>query len=134
VNLESERMDKSQLEGLSTTELVKHALSEVKLLARAEVLHAKREFKDELKAARTSAILLGAGAVLALVSLGALVVALGLALPLSPALGVLVAGVFFLLVAGALAFFGIKHLPKAAMPHTQARLKNDFSLTKEALV
>lgn len=133
MNLDSERLDRMQLEGLSTAELVKHALAEARLLAKAEVLHAKKELKEELKAARTSGILLGAGVVLSLLALSALVVALGLALPLGPVLGVSLAGIFFLAVAGVLASAGVKKLPKQPMPHTQARLKADLTLTREAL-
>lgn len=133
MDFESERLDRAQLEHLSTTELVRHALTEAKLLVRAEVLHAKKELQEEVKAARTSGILLGAGAVLALVSLAALVVAAGLALPLPDWAGVLFAAVFCLAVGGALAVVGVKKLPKKPLPHTQERLKTDLSLTRETL-
>ena len=133
MDVESERLDRARLEHLSTTELVRHALTEAKLLVRAEVLHAKKELREEVKAARTSGILLGAGAVLALVSLAAFVVAAGLALPVRDWLGVLLAGLFFLVLGGVLAFAGVKKLPKKPLPHTQERLKTDLSLTRETL-
>jgi Flp pilus assembly protein TadB len=133
VELESERLERSQLETLSTAELVRHALTEAKLLVKAEVLHAKKELREEIKAARTSGILLGAGVVLALCGVAALFVALGLALPLSPWLGVLLVGVAILLIAAGLAWAGVKKLPKKPLPHTQERLKADFGLARETL-
>ncbi|HEX8824945.1 MAG TPA: phage holin family protein [Archangium sp.] len=133
MELESERLERRQLESLSTPELIRHAIEEARLLARAEVLHAKKELKDELKAARTAGILLGAGGVLGLVALTALFVTVGLALPLAPWLGVLLVGVFLLVLAGSLAFVGVKRLPKQPLPHTQERLKTDITRTRETL-
>ncbi len=133
VDLESERLERSQLETLSTAELIRHALAETRLLVRAEVMHAKKELREELKAARTAGILLGAGAVLALTSLAVLFVALGLALPMAQALGVLVVGVVLLAIAAGLLFVGGKRVPKKPLPHTQERLKTDYQLTRETL-
>lgn len=133
MELESERLERSQLESLSTAELVRHALAEAKLLVKAELLHAKKELREEVKAARTSGILLGAAFTLALCGLAALFVAIGLALPLAAWLGVLLVGVFMLLLAGGLAFAGVKRLPKKPLPHTQERLKADFDMARETL-
>ncbi|RKG95916.1 phage holin family protein [Corallococcus sp. CA053C] len=133
MDLESERLERTQLETLSTPELIRHALSETRLLVKAEVMHAKKELKQELQAAKTAGILLGAGAVLALTSLAVLFVALGLALPLGAAVGVLIVGAVLLLVAGLLLFLGTKRVPKQAMPHTQERLKADLKMTRETL-
>ncbi|NOJ77820.1 phage holin family protein [Myxococcus xanthus] len=133
MDLESERLERSQLETLSTAELIRHALAETRLLVRAEVMHAKKELREELKAARTAGILLGAGAVLALTALAVLFVALGLALPMAQALGVLVVGVVLLAIAGVLLFLGRKRVPKKPLPHTQERLKTDYQLTRETL-
>jgi Flp pilus assembly protein TadB len=133
VELESERLERRQLESLSTAELVRHAIEEARLLARAEVLHAKKELQEELKAARTAGILLGAGAVLALVGLCALFIAVGLALPLAAWLGVLLVGLAVLVAGGVLALMGSKRLPKKPLVHTQERLKTDLVRTREAL-
>lgn len=130
---ESERLERRQLETLSTAELVRHALAEAKLLVKAEVLHAKKELREDLKAARTSGILLGAGGVLALVGLTLLFVALVGALPLSLWLSALLVGVVVLLLAGGLAFLGVKRLPKKPLPHTQERLKTDLHYSREVL-
>jgi hypothetical protein len=133
VELESERLERRQLESLSTAELIRHAIEEARLLARAEVLHAKKELQGELKAARTAGILLGAAGVLGLVALTALFVAVGLVLPVAQWLGVLLVGVVLLLLAGGLAFTGVKRLPKKPLPHTQERLKTDITRTRETL-
>lgn len=133
MELESERLERRQLESLSTAELIRHAIEEARLLARAEVLHAKKELQGELKAAKTAGILLGAGAVLGLVALTALFVAVGLVLPVAEWLGVLLVGVALLLLAGGLAFAGVKRLPKKPLPHTQERLKEDITRTRETL-
>jgi Flp pilus assembly protein TadB len=133
VEFESERMEREQLRHLSTADLIKHALTEAQLLAKAEILHAKKELKEEAKAAKTSGILLGAAAVFALSAVAALFVALGLALPVGPALGVLLVGLFLLVLTGTLAFVGVKKLPRKPLPHTQARLRTDLTLTRETL-
>jgi hypothetical protein len=133
VDLESERLERSQLETLTTAELIRHAFAEAKLLVKAEVLHAKKELREELKAARTGGILLGAAITLVLCGLAVLFVAVGLALPLSNWLGVLLVGVGILAIAGGLAWFGVKKLPKKPLPHTQERLKADFDLARETL-
>ncbi|EPX61097.1 hypothetical protein D187_000880 [Cystobacter fuscus DSM 2262] len=133
MEIESEQLERRQLESLSTAELIRHAIDEARLLARAEILHAKKELKEEVKAARSAGILLGAGAVLGLVGLAAMLVAVGLALPLAQWLGVLLVGVFLVLVAGGLAFAGKKRLPTQPLPHTQERLKTDVVRTRETL-
>ncbi len=133
VELESERLERRQLETLSTAELVRHALAEAKLLAKAEVLHAKKELREELHAARTAGILLGVALTLALCGLAALFVALGLVLPVGAALGVLLVGAGILLIGGGLAWAGSKRLPRKPLPHTQERLKTDFERARETL-
>lgn len=133
MDLESERLERRQLETLSTAELIRHALDESRLLVRAELLHAKKELREELKAARTAGILIGVGAVLSLMALACLFVAAGLALPLGEPWDVLVMGVALLAVSGLLLFLGVKRLPKKPLPHTQERLKMDYQLTRETL-
>ncbi len=133
MDLESERLERSQLESLSTAELIRHALTESRLLVRAELLHAKKELRDELKAARTAGIFIGVGALLLLMALSCLFVAAGLALPLGEPFDVLVMGVALLAISGLLLFLGIKRVPKKPLAHTQERLKTDYQLTRETL-
>lgn len=133
MELESEQLERKQLESLSTAELVRHAIDEARLLARAEVLHAKKELQEELKAARTAGILLGAGGVLGLTGLAVLLVAVGLLLPLTAWVGVGVVGIVLAAIAGLLVTLGFKRLPAKPLLHTQERLKTDITRTREAL-
>ena len=133
MEFESEQLERRQLESLSTAELVRHAIDEARLLARAEVLHAKKELQEELKAAKTAGILLGAGGVLGLVAVTALLIAVGLALPVAAWVGVLLVGVVLAVAAGVLVSTGVKRLPSKPLPHTQERLKIDIARTREAL-
>ena len=111
---------------LSTNELVRRAMSEARLLAKAELLHAKVELAQEVRAARAVGIFAGSGAALALVGLAMLFVAgaAALALPLWAA-ALLAAGVAFVLAAvlGAVAW---TKLPKKPMRHTLERMSMDL--------
>lgn len=130
---QSEQLERQQLEHLTTTELVQHALQEARLLARAEVLHAKKELQQQVHAARTAGILLGAAGVLALVALAVLFATLGVALPLPEWLGLLLVGLFLVVVAAVLGGVGWSRLPKQPLRHTQERLKTDLFQAREAL-
>ncbi|MBX5481125.1 MAG: phage holin family protein [Myxococcaceae bacterium] len=116
---------------LSTRELVQHAITEAKLLARAEIEHARLELKAELREARTAAIAFGVGAVLALCGLAVLFVALALVLPMSDAAGALLVGIVLLIVAGIAALVGARRVPKKPMERTRERLLSDVKLTRE---
>lgn len=129
-----ERMEEAQLRSLPTAHLVRQALEEAKLLAKAEVLHAKAEFREELEAAKAGGVLLGAAAALALCGLPLLFVALALTLPLAEPLAALVIGIALLAVAVGLAWVGVKKLPKKPLARTQARLREDLTMAKEHLV
>lgn len=131
--MNSERLDEHELHTKSTPDLIRHALEEAKLLARAEIIHAKQELKEEIKSFKISAILIGTGAVLALCALSALFVALGLWIPLAYPAGVAVVGVGLLLVTAALALIGWRLLPRKPLPRTQERLKHDLAVTRERL-
>jgi uncharacterized membrane protein SirB2 len=128
-----ERLDEEQVRRLSTTELVRRALDEARLLARAEVLHAKQELREEIRAAKASGILLGAGGVLALSGITILFTAIAMALPIAEWLAAIIVGVVLLLVAGALGLAGVKRLPKKPLARTQERIKQDVTLTREQL-
>lgn len=111
---------------LSVNELVRRAMSEARLLAKAELLHAKVELAREVRAARASGVLLGGGAALALVGLAMLFVAGAAALALPLWAGALIgAGVAFVLatVLGAIAW---TRLPRKPMRHTLARMSVDL--------
>ena len=123
--------DQEQLRQMTTADLVRHAMDEARLLVKAEVLYAKKELREEIAEAKRSGIFLGAALVLTLCGLSALFVALGLALPVPAALGVLIVGVVQLVAAGALGFFGVKQLPKKPMNKTLERIKTDIDVTRE---
>jgi Flp pilus assembly protein TadB len=111
---------------LSTNELVRRAMSEARLLAKAELLHAKVELAQEVRAARTSGVFVGGGAALALVGLAMLFVAGAAALALPLWAGALIAaGVAFVLAAvlGAIAW---TKLPRKPMRHTLERMSMDL--------
>src|SRR5207248_8205524 len=84
-----ENVDSERLEAMTTGELVRHALDEAKLLARAEVLHAKEELKNELAKAKLAGALGGAAVVLALSAVSVLFVLIGIALPFNETIGLL---------------------------------------------
>jgi len=129
-----ERMlDEVQLRAMSTGDLVSHALNEARLLVRAEVLHAKQELKEEIKAARTSGILLGMAGGLSLCACAVLFSALAVALPWAEWLSFLVTGGVLLAAAGLCGVLGTKALPKKPLQRTQERLKQDYTLTRERL-
>ncbi len=126
-------MQREDLSQLSTAHLVRQALDEAKLLAKAEVLHAKAELKEEIRAAKRVGIFAGVAGVLALCGLSTLFVLLAIALPLSEVAGLAVVGVALLAIAGGLAFMAYQQLPKKPMARTQGRLKQDLQVAKEQL-
>ena len=128
-----ETADHERLSSMSTADLIRHALEEAKILAKAEVLHAKAEIKEELKVAKTCGIFFGVAAAFALSALALFFAAIALALPLSAPLALLLVGLVVVVLAAGLGFLGYKKLPKQALPKTQRRLKRDITLTREQL-
>lgn len=133
MELGEQRLDEAQLRNMSTVELVRHAMTEMKLLVRAEVLHARTELKEELREARTAGILLGGALFLAPAGLAVALMAIVLALPEPRWLPALVLGIVVLAVAGLLAVLAMKKLPKHPLARTRDRLKLDWMLTREEL-
>lgn len=119
---------------LSTRELVEHAIDEVKLLAKAEVLHAKLEVRADLHKAMRAGIALGAGAVLSVCGLTLLFVAVALALPFEGWSAALLVGVALLVIGGISALVGARKVPKKPMERTQQRLLEDVRVTREQFV
>lgn len=118
---------------ISTGELIRRALDEAKMLAKAEVLHAKQELKDDLQAAKRAGIFLGAAFVLALSGLSVLLVALALALPLPHGRAALIVGAVLVVLAGVGGFLGVQRLPKAPLAKTKRRIQTDIAVTRERL-
>ena len=133
MELGEQRLDEAQLRNMSTVDLVRHAMTEMKLLVRAEVLHARTELREELTEARNAGIMIGAAVFLAPAGLAIALMAIVLALPLVQWLSALVLGVVVLAVAGVLALFAVTRLPKQPLARTRDRLKLDWMLTREEL-
>jgi len=131
--VENERLDEQQLRSLPTSELVRLALQEARILARAEVLCAKEELKAEVKAAKVSGILLGAGGAAALCGVAVLLVALALLFPIPEPAAVALVGAAVLVLGGGVAFGGVKKLPRKPLPRMQERLKRDMAIARERL-
>ncbi len=119
--------------GLSTNELVRRAMNEARLLAKAELLHAKVELSEEVRAARLAGVFLGGAAALSLVGLALLLTAGAdaLALPLWAG-ALLVAGAVFVLAAVCAAVGWVK-LPRQPMRHTLERLSVDLEELRQQL-
>ena len=133
MELGEQRLDEAQLRNMSTVELVRHAFLEMKLLIRAEALHARTELKEELEEARTTGILLGGALFLAPAGLAVALMAIVLALPEPRWVPALVLGLAVLALAVLLALFAVKRLPKRPLARTRDRLKLDWMLSREEL-
>jgi uncharacterized membrane protein YqjE len=133
VELGEQRLDEAQLRNMSTPELVRHAMTEMKLLVRAEVLHARTELKEELREARNAGILLGAALFLAPAGLAIALMAIVLALPADRWLWSLIVGFVVLALAALLVFLAVNRLPKHPLARSRDRLKLDWLLTREEL-
>jgi len=133
VELGEQRLDEAQLRNMSTPELVRHAMTEMKLLVRAEVMHARTELKQELRETRNAGILMGAALFLAPAGLAIALMAIVFALPILQWAEALVLGLVVLAIAGLLVFLAVKKLPKQPLARTRDRLKLDWMLTREEL-
>jgi len=133
VELGEQRLDEAQLRNMSTPELIRHAMTEMKLLVRAEVVHARVELKQELREARNAGILFGAALFLAPAGLGIALLAIVFALPVVQWASALVLGLVVLVLAGLLLLLAVKRLPRQPLARTRDRLKLDWMLTREEL-
>jgi len=128
-----QKMDETQLRAMGTAELVRHALEEMRLLVKAEVLHAKHEVRDEILGAKVAGILFGVAAGLAVCGIAVLFVALAMAVPLSEGWAALIIGVGLLVIAAICVGIGMGRVPTKPLPKTQQRLRNDYNLAREQL-
>lgn len=133
MELGEQRLDEAQLRNMSTVDLVRHAMTEMKLLVRAEVLHARTELNAELKEARNAGILIGMALFLAPAGLAIALLAVVFVLPVAQWVSALVLGVLVLAVAALLGFLAVRRLPKRPLARTRDRLKLDWMLTREEL-
>jgi di/tricarboxylate transporter len=121
-----------RLQEMATTELVHHALDELELLVRAEVLHAKQELRQELAQTKLVAILFGAAAGTAVCGLSVLFVALAAALPLSEVWAMLIVALALLAAALACGGVGYRSLPWKPLSKTRKRIQDDVAMVRSA--
>lgn len=126
------------LEEVPTGELVNRLASQVSELVRGELELARTELTAKGKRAGAGVGLAGAGGVIALYGLGALIAAAiaALALVWPVWLGALVVGVVVLVVAGILALAGRSQLRRATPPapeHTVQSVRDDVTTVREAV-
>jgi len=123
--------EQQQLQSMSTAALVKQALSELRLLVKAEVLYARLEFEEEWREAKHAVILLGC--CVALLSGGLSVALLGVALafPLARWLAAFIVAAVLLTIAAVCGALGYRRLPRRPLQRTQQRLKDDLAITKD---
>jgi uncharacterized membrane protein YqjE len=122
----------------STSELVQRASEQVSRLVKDEIALAKAELAEKGKHAGIGAGLFGAGGVLALYGIGALIATLiivfDLFLPLWLAALIIATSLF--LIAGILALIGKKQVTKAVPPEPKAAIesvKADVDEVKQAV-
>lgn len=128
---ESLNRSEQQLQAMPTTALMKQAMSELKLLAKAEVLHARLELQDELRQAKSSGILLGFCLALVLSGLSVALVGVALALPLAGWLSSFIVAAVLLATAAICGAAGYRRLPKKPLQKTQQRLKDELAIARE---
>lgn len=126
------------LEAVPTGELVQLLASQVSELVRGELEQARTELAAKGKRAGAGAGLAGAGGVVALYGLGALIAAgiAALALVWPVWLAALVVGVVVLIVAGVLALAGRSQLRRAVPPapeHAVQSVRDDVTAVREAV-
>ena len=132
-NLAVEHGEQEQLRQMSTAALLKQAMSEIKLLARAEVLHARLELEEARHRARAAGVLLGIGLAFFSCAVSVALVGVALALPISKtAAPFLVAG-FVLAVGLICSAVAYKRWPRKLMQKTQNRIKDDLAISRKQL-
>jgi len=123
--------EQQQLQAMSTPALMKQAISELRLLVKAEVLHARLEFEEELREAKSAGILLGCCLALLLCGLSVAFVGVALALPLAEWLAAFIVAAVLLVIAAVCGALGYRRLPRKPLQKTQQRLKEDLAITRE---
>ena len=121
------------LETIPTGALLKLAVSDIKLLAKAELLQARLELKEELLQAKSAGILLGGCVGLLISGAGVAFVGVALALPIAEPAAAFIVAAFLLMVAAVCGAAGYRLLPKKPMQKTQQRIKEDLAFARDRL-
>jgi hypothetical protein len=127
------RSEEDLLHAMPTRELIQHAIDEAKLIAKAEVLHAREELLAEVRNARKASLLLLPAAVLGLCAITVACVLVGLALPIAAVGGLAIIAGFLAIAAALLGAIGYARLPKKPMHNTLRRLDEFIELGREEL-
>jgi uncharacterized membrane protein YqjE len=125
------QQDEAQLRALRTRDLMGHAVTEAKLVARAELLHARAELKDELSNVKWVALFAAPALVLLLCALAVLFVLVALALPLPPVAALAIVFGVLVIAAGVLGFLAKARLPNKPMRHTVERLSRYLEIRED---
>jgi len=131
MDISDRQQDEAQLRALRTRDLMGHAVTEAKLVARAELLHARAELKDELSNAKWVAIFAAPALGLSLCALAVLFVLIAFALPLPPVAALAIVFAVLVIASLVLGFLAKARLPKKPMRHTMERLSKYLEIREE---
>jgi hypothetical protein len=125
-----------QLTDQSLSELVQRLSNQTSTLVRKEIQLAQQELQNKGKRAGLGVGLLGAGGLVALYAVGALIAAavLGLATAVPPWLAALIVAVALFAIAGVLALLGKKQVQRAMPPKPETAIESvqsDIAEVKE---
>lgn len=129
-----ESFEVERLREIPTRDLVGHAVTETKLVAKAEILHARAEMKTELKKLRMAAVLLVPAMMLGITGFVLAFSLIAHAIPLPPVASLAIVAGFCLLCAGGLGAMGFFRLPKKPMKETVRRLERYVEIGREELM
>ncbi len=121
------------LQAISTPALMRQAISEIKLLAKAEMLHARLELQDELREARRAGVMLGCSVALLLCGLSVALVGIALTLPLAEWAAAFLVAALLLALGAVCGVVGYRCVPRKPLQKTQQRIKEDLAITREQL-
>jgi uncharacterized membrane protein YqjE len=107
-----------------TSTLLRQTIDETKELVRLEIALAREELQGDLRRLKTAAVLAAVAIVLALLTLGTLMVALVLSLG-GTALSAVAVSVVLAVVCAATALAAYKNVPRVPLERTRARLASD---------
>jgi hypothetical protein len=119
-------------EARSARDLLREALEETRELIRLEVAIARRELKEELAQAKTSAVGFGIAGVSATLGVAMLLVAIVTAFRLEW-LVALVIGALLLVLAGSTALAAYRAMPRKPLEEARERIESDMRVLKERM-
>lgn len=118
--------------GLSTADLMREAIDELRSLLRAEVALARDELRREVERAKAAALSMAVAALLGVLALGALFIAFAIYI-FPSALPALIVGLALLIGAAVAAAVGVTLRPRDPLHETRDRLRTDVQVLKERI-